>query len=50
MSYGPGPTGPVAGTAVAVHPATPCGALPYGFHNGCSRFAHSLLTDPVRNP
>ncbi|MES4890812.1 L-idonate 5-dehydrogenase [Streptomyces sp. NPDC096012] len=28
VSYGPGATGPGAGTAVAVHPATPCGACP----------------------
>ncbi|GHE95784.1 L-idonate 5-dehydrogenase [Streptomyces spiralis] len=28
VSYGPGATGPRPGTAVAVHPATPCGACP----------------------
>ncbi|MFF5552581.1 L-idonate 5-dehydrogenase [Streptomyces olivaceoviridis] len=28
VSYGPGATGPAPGTAVAVHPATPCGACP----------------------
>jgi L-idonate 5-dehydrogenase len=28
VSYGPGATGPVPGTAVAVHPATPCGVCP----------------------
>jgi L-idonate 5-dehydrogenase len=28
VSYGPGATGPGPGTAVAVHPATPCGACP----------------------
>ncbi|MEW2511599.1 L-idonate 5-dehydrogenase [Streptomyces sp. NPDC046870] len=28
VSYGPGATGPAPGTAVAVHPATPCGTCP----------------------
>ncbi len=28
VSYGAGASGPVPGTAVAVHPATPCGACP----------------------
>ncbi|MFG2355458.1 L-idonate 5-dehydrogenase [Streptomyces sp. NPDC048521] len=28
VSYGPAATGPVPGTAVAVHPATPCGVCP----------------------
>ncbi|MEV5388310.1 L-idonate 5-dehydrogenase [Streptomyces sp. NPDC052721] len=28
VSYGPGATGPAPGTAVAVHPATPCGVCP----------------------
>ncbi|WP_030179269.1 L-idonate 5-dehydrogenase [Streptomyces sp. NRRL S-813] len=28
VSYGPGATGPRPGTAVAVHPASPCGACP----------------------
>ncbi|MFF5537633.1 L-idonate 5-dehydrogenase [Streptomyces cinerochromogenes] len=28
VSYGPGTTGPAPGTAVAVHPATPCGVCP----------------------
>jgi L-idonate 5-dehydrogenase len=28
VSYGDGASGPVAGTAVAVHPATPCGVCP----------------------
>ncbi|SOD87745.1 L-idonate 5-dehydrogenase [Streptomyces sp. Ag109_G2-15] len=28
VSYGPGATGPAPGTAVAVHPATPCGRCP----------------------
>ncbi|KUN97511.1 L-idonate 5-dehydrogenase [Streptomyces caeruleatus] len=28
VAYGDGATGPVAGTAVAVHPATPCGVCP----------------------
>ncbi|MFC9455433.1 L-idonate 5-dehydrogenase [Streptomyces sp. NPDC058430] len=28
LSYGDGATGPVPGTAVAVHPATPCGTCP----------------------
>ncbi|MFJ3420230.1 L-idonate 5-dehydrogenase [Streptomyces sp. NPDC086082] len=28
LSYGAGATGPVPGTAVAVHPATPCGVCP----------------------
>ncbi|MCX4702053.1 L-idonate 5-dehydrogenase [Streptomyces sp. NBC_01352] len=28
VSYGAGASGPVAGTAVAVHPATPCGVCP----------------------
>ncbi|MGW7042890.1 L-idonate 5-dehydrogenase [Streptomyces avermitilis] len=28
LSYGPGATGPAPGTAVAVHPATPCGVCP----------------------
>jgi L-idonate 5-dehydrogenase len=28
VSYGDGATGPAPGTAVAVHPATPCGACP----------------------
>ncbi|MFJ3897030.1 L-idonate 5-dehydrogenase [Streptomyces sp. NPDC090083] len=28
LSYGPGATGPVPGTGVAVHPATPCGVCP----------------------
>ncbi|MFJ8791692.1 L-idonate 5-dehydrogenase [Streptomyces sp. NPDC102462] len=28
VGYGPGASGPAVGTAVAVHPATPCGACP----------------------
>ncbi|MEU6668870.1 L-idonate 5-dehydrogenase [Streptomyces sp. NPDC046727] len=28
VAYGPGATGPAPGTAVAVHPATPCGRCP----------------------
>ncbi|MFG3012692.1 L-idonate 5-dehydrogenase [Streptomyces cinerochromogenes] len=28
VSYGPGTTGPAPGTAVTVHPATPCGVCP----------------------
>lgn len=28
VSYGPGASGPAVGTAVAVHPATPCGVCP----------------------
>ncbi|MEU9468781.1 L-idonate 5-dehydrogenase [Streptomyces avermitilis] len=28
LSYGPGAAGPAPGTAVAVHPATPCGVCP----------------------
>ncbi|MER6980497.1 alcohol dehydrogenase catalytic domain-containing protein, partial [Streptomyces carpinensis] len=28
VSYGPRATGPAPGTAVAVHPATPCGTCP----------------------
>ncbi|MFF0790275.1 L-idonate 5-dehydrogenase [Streptomyces spiralis] len=51
VSYGPGATGPRPGTAVAVHPATPCGACPEctgGRRNICrdTRYLGSAARSP----
>ncbi|MEV6026544.1 L-idonate 5-dehydrogenase [Streptomyces sp. NPDC052036] len=51
VAYGGGASGPAAGTAVAVHPATPCGACPEcadGRPNVCrdTRYLGSAARDP----